>query len=208
MANRIEGVEERLLECAKAEFLEKGFEGASLRVIAAAAGTSTNSIYVRFSDKAGLFNAIIEPVTKEFVRRFEKILDDFSNFSAEEQKKNMNEYTLSQYYKLIDFIYDNFDEFKLLQDGVCKDKYQAFIDQLVKREVDFTLKYLVNVEQPVFEKSKLKKELFHSAMSFYFNGTFEIVRLNMSKKKAKEYTKVMSAYHKAGFEALIKMAAE
>lgn len=208
MANRIEGVEERLLECAKAEFLEKGFEGASLRVIAAAAGTSTNSIYVRFSDKAGLFNAIIEPVTKEFIRRFEKILDDFSNFSAEEQKKNMNEYTLSQYYKLIDFIYDNFDEFKLLQDGVCKDKYQAFIDQLVKREVDFTLKYLVNVEQPVFEKSKLKKELFHSAMSFYFNGTFEIVRRNMSKKKAKEYTKVMSTYHKAGFEALIKMAAE
>ena len=48
---QVAGVYEKILECAKKEFLEKGFEGASLRVIAQEAGTSTNSIYVRFKDK-------------------------------------------------------------------------------------------------------------------------------------------------------------
>lgn len=51
MAKQIEGVSERILDCAKAEFLDKGYTEASLRSIAAAADTSTNSIYVRFKDK-------------------------------------------------------------------------------------------------------------------------------------------------------------
>ena len=37
MAKQIEGVSERILTCAKAEFLNKGYTDASLRVIAAAA---------------------------------------------------------------------------------------------------------------------------------------------------------------------------
>ena len=62
MAKQIEGVAERILAAAKEEFLDKGYVDASLRTIAAAAETSTNSIYVRFGDKEGLFSAIVEPV--------------------------------------------------------------------------------------------------------------------------------------------------
>ena len=57
MAKQIEGVYENVLRCARQEFLEKGFALASLRDIAKAAGTSTGSIYTRFTDKAGLFRA-------------------------------------------------------------------------------------------------------------------------------------------------------
>ena len=52
MAKQIEGVYENVLRCARQEFLEKGFALASLRDIAKAAGTSTGSIYTRFTDKA------------------------------------------------------------------------------------------------------------------------------------------------------------
>ncbi len=48
-----------ILSCAKKEFLEKGYKDASLRVIAQEAGTSTGSIYTRFGDKEGLFEAIV-----------------------------------------------------------------------------------------------------------------------------------------------------
>ena len=46
MAKQIEGVSERILNCAKAEFLDKGYTDASLRVIAAAADTSGEHIGV------------------------------------------------------------------------------------------------------------------------------------------------------------------
>ena len=41
MAKQIEGVSERILACAKEEFLEKGFSEASLRSIAAKADTTS-----------------------------------------------------------------------------------------------------------------------------------------------------------------------
>ena len=50
LAKQIEGVYEAVLECAKKEFLEKGYKDASLRTIAQEAGTSTSSIYTRFGD--------------------------------------------------------------------------------------------------------------------------------------------------------------
>ena len=67
MAKQIEGVAERIIAAAKKEFLDKGYVDASLRTIAAEADTSTNSIYVRFGDKEGLFSAIVEPVLNEMI---------------------------------------------------------------------------------------------------------------------------------------------
>lgn len=87
MAKQIEGVYERILECAKKEFLEKDYTDASLRTIAPEADTSTNSIYVRFKDKEGLFAAIMEPVSEEFMSRCLNIQETFHKFDSETQHR-------------------------------------------------------------------------------------------------------------------------
>ena len=66
MAKQVEGISEKVELCAKKEFLEKGYVDASLRTIAAEAGTTTGTIYSRYGGKEGLFSAIVEPVAKEF----------------------------------------------------------------------------------------------------------------------------------------------
>ena len=53
------GVTEALIKSARREFLAYGFNDASLRRISADSGVSTNSIYTRFKDKAGLFEAVV-----------------------------------------------------------------------------------------------------------------------------------------------------
>ena len=88
MAKQIEGVSERILACARAEFLDKGYTDASLRTIAAA-GTSANSIYVRFGDKEGLFSAIVEPVLNEMTERFLKIQEEFRQMDRAAQAAHM-----------------------------------------------------------------------------------------------------------------------
>lgn len=50
---------ERLIECAKKEFLEKGFAKASLRNICAQAGLTTGAVYFLFKDKNGLLEAVV-----------------------------------------------------------------------------------------------------------------------------------------------------
>ena len=73
MAKKKSGVYDRVLECAKEEFLSKGFLDASLRTIAQEADTSTGSIYTRFGDKEGLFRAIAEPVVDQFKAMFRRV---------------------------------------------------------------------------------------------------------------------------------------
>ena len=93
MAKQIEGVYENVLRCARQEFLEKGFALASLRDIAKAAGTSTGSIYTRFTDKAGLFRALVEPAAGELKRRFLEIQESFHRFDGPTQQEEMGRYT-------------------------------------------------------------------------------------------------------------------
>jgi AcrR family transcriptional regulator len=52
-----------LLEAAKQEFLEHGFERATLDAVIARAGGSRKTIYDQFGDKAGLFKAVIRTLS-------------------------------------------------------------------------------------------------------------------------------------------------
>ncbi len=48
-----------LLEAAKRLFMQRGYEGATVREIAAAAGLSTGAVFASFSDKSDLFNEVL-----------------------------------------------------------------------------------------------------------------------------------------------------
>ena len=86
-------VYDRVLECAKEEFLSKGFLDASLRTIAQEAGTSTGSIYTRFGDKEGLLRCLEEPVVDEFRAMFREIQESCHQLDDETQQAEMGRYT-------------------------------------------------------------------------------------------------------------------
>ena len=142
MAKQIEGVSERILQCAKEEFLKNGYKDASLRVIAAAAGTSTNSIYVRFQDKQGLFRAIVEPAVDGMMKMFMDIQETFHQFDEQKQVETMGKYTADGMENIIDYIYENFDAFRLVLDASYGTEFQNFVDDLTRIEVEYTYKYM------------------------------------------------------------------
>jgi len=74
---RITGVSERLLECARDEFLDKGFQSASIRDIAKKANTSARAVYTRFPNKEGLFDAIVLPISDGLVELYQNYADQF-----------------------------------------------------------------------------------------------------------------------------------
>ena len=61
-----------LLQAAKALFVQHGYEGATMREIAARAGLSTGAVFASFADKADLFDAVLRAdaeVQAEAMRR-------------------------------------------------------------------------------------------------------------------------------------------
>ena len=50
----------RVLQAARALFMERGYEAATIRDIASAAGLSTGAVFASFVDKTDLFNAVMD----------------------------------------------------------------------------------------------------------------------------------------------------
>ena len=202
MAKQIKGVSERILACAKAEFLDKGYTDASLRGIAAAAGTSTNSIYVRFQDKEGLFSAIVEPVLSEMTERFLKIQEAFARMDDAAQSAHMAEYEDGGTMELVDYMYDHLDEFRLLLDASYGTRFHNFVDELVRIEVEYTYRYMETAGYPARTKGTLTEQLLHIVTTSRFESIFEVIRHGMSREEAAEYIELLSRYHRTGFFAI------
>jgi len=202
MAKQIEGVAERIIEAAKHEFLEKGYMDSSLRTIAAAADTSTNSIYVRFGDKEGLFSAIVEPVLNEMAERFIRIQEVFHNLERSEQAARMAEYSDGGTNELMDYMYEHLDEFQLLLDASYGTRFHNFVDQLVSIEVEYTYKYMETVGYPLQFSNTLTEKLLHIVTTSRFESIFEVIRHGMSREEAREYIDLLNRYHRTGFIAI------
>lgn len=202
MAKQIEGVSERILARARGEFLDKGFTGASLRTIAAAADTSTNSIYVRFGDKEGLFSAIVEPLLNEMTERFLKIQEEFRQMDRAAQAAHMAQYADGGTLELVEYMYEHLDEFRLLLDASYGTRFHNFVDALVRIEAEYTGKYIEIVGYPAQLGDALTEKLLHIVTTSRFESIFEVIRHGMSRADAIEYIRLLSRYHRAGFFAI------
>ena len=58
--------QERIVNIATQEFLNNGYQAASLRKIAKAARVTTGAMYGYYKNKEALFNSIVEDVGKKF----------------------------------------------------------------------------------------------------------------------------------------------
>lgn len=202
MAKQIEGVYESVLACAKKEFLEKGYKDASLRVIAQAAGTSTGSIYTRFKDKAGLFDAIVGPAADQLKDMFVEIQENFHSLDDSTQEAEMGEYTSRHQMEMLEYIYDHFDEFRLLLDCSDGTRFSSFVDELVDIEVEYTYKYMEVINCESVKSGVVTEDFIHIIVTAYFNGMFEVVRHNMSRDNARKYIRLLNRYHMQGFSTV------
>ena len=202
MAKQKPGVYDRVLECAKEEFLSKGFLDASLRAIAQEAGTSTGSIYTRFGDKEGLFCAIVEPAANGLKKMFLEIQEKFHSFDKEAQLAEMGQYTSLHQMEMLDYIYDHFDVFRLLLDCAEGTQFSRFVEELVEIEVDYTYKYMEVIGCKSVKSGLVTEEFVHIVVTAYFNGMFEVVRHNMDKASAVKYVRLLNRYHMQGFSTI------
>ena len=204
MTKPIEGVSEKILACAKQEFLEKGYSEASLRTIAAQADTTTGSIYSRFQDKEGLFDALVKPAADGLIRIFLQIQETFHATKAEDQPKVLEQYTVSGMDGMLDYVYDHFEEFRLLLDASYGTRYQDFVEQLVDIETEYTYKYM-EATASLQDGSMITEEFIHITARAMFDSMFEVVRHRMDRDTARKYIHMLEKYHYGGWGALIKL---
>ena len=202
MSKQVEGVSEKIEACAKKEFLEKGYVDASLRTIAAEAGTTTGSIYSRYGGKEGLFSAIVGPAAEEFTGIFLGVQEKFHGMEADRQEASLDDFARSGMEQLVDYMYAHFEEFQLLVDGAYGTKFQNFVEHLVDIETEYTYKYLEAIGLEVKNGKPITKDFMHIMNKALFESFFEVVRHQMPKAEAQEYVDMLERYHSAGWAVI------
>ena len=207
MANRVEGVTEKLLACAREEFLSKGFTNASLRVIAENAGTTPRSVYTRYQDKEGLFAALIEEAWDGYRRIMVDGHENYLEKPVEEQKKLFHDDEFERQYQdamviVIDYIYDHYDAFKLIVTCSEGTKYAGFMDELAEIEVKNTVRFIENTGNDALSSGRASISLMHMLCSAYVSGMFEIIRHDMARAEAVTYLGQMREFFEQGWDHL------
>jgi len=203
MAKRVEGRSDRLLECAMEEFMEIGYQEASLRVIAAKAETTTGSIYTRFKDKEGLFHALVDATIDELILWMREGNESFADRPAGEQRETVFTYRPEIWEQLVDFIYAHWEVFRLLARCTDIGCYEDMLNRMIDIEVAYTRRFLEATGNDALESGRLTPMLLHMLSSAYYSGLFEIVRHDMAKDDAMSYVRQLRRFFTQGWSDLL-----
>lgn len=191
----------KIIEAAYNEFLEYGFVDASMRRIATASGMSASGLYKHFPSKEDMFAALIQPALDGMMDLYHTIENDYDeelkNTKQEDLWTNQNETT-----KSMKFIYDHFNEFKLL---ICKSqgtRYENFSHELAILEEEVTVKYMNKLKKNGINVKRVNKKEFHLLVTASVDALFQPVIHDFTRKEAMHYAKTLEEFYMPAWKAL------
>lgn len=194
---------DKILECAKEEFLGKGYENASMRTIAERAGYTTGMLYGRFADKSQLFRELVEEGAEKLFAFYSATQEEFSYFPAERQRREMDSYVAGKMDTMIDIIYDYFDAFKLIVTKSAGSGYEYYIDKMIDIETKSTNRFIRVLNEAGYRTNEIRADLGHMLASALFNGIFEVVAHGLPREEARGYIKQVQDFFAAGWNKIL-----
>ena len=188
----------RVRAAIKEEFLEKGFEGASIRSIGAKAGMTSAGLYRHFKDKEAMFSAIVDPLIEEingWIGRHVSLKYKL----ADEKEKNEAMFGESFADMIYEVILPRKEEFRMLLCSAKGTKYESFVHDFVKEnqnEIAKAIRYLKKQGYPVKE---IDRDELHLILSAYITACFEPIIHNYPDEKIRKYMKTIQQFFLPGW---------
>lgn len=200
MADRTKNTKEKILLSAKKHFLKDGFSGASLRGIVKDAGMTTGAFYKYYPTKEALFDAFIDPYVNHVYEIYDNLAEKFGNLPIDMQLSSLREFSSIGINKLLNYIYDNYDNFKLLICCNDNEKYITFIHGLVEREEKATMEYVDRMRKDGKILPEIDNNLMHMIYSGMFSSIFQIIEHDIDVEKAKNSIEQLKKFYAGGWE--------
>ena len=203
MSRDFQQTHENLLLCAQKHFLEYGFERASIREICKDAHVTNGAFYNHFDDKEALFGALVEPVVQEVKAIYEASVNEHMELAKTDDLKSLwklSEETLSV---IIEYIYEHFDVFRLPLMCSSGTKYAGFLDDLVRADVQETIKLIAELKARGVPVNDLDEDEWHMLVHSYYASIAEIVMHNYPKSAALKYAHTLSEFFSSGWQTVL-----
>ncbi|MDO4303433.1 MAG: helix-turn-helix domain-containing protein [Bacillota bacterium] len=187
-------VKEALLKAGREEFLDKGFERASLRKICEKAGVTTGAVYFFFESKEDLFHQIVAGTVKQ--------LDSLAKeLTAEEFEGSSSSFASDQ--KLMEFLWNNRREVKLLLEKAEGTRYETFKNEIFSQmETNFSLFF------QKYGNLKEDKNLTRVLVEMRMRGYMELIYGGYSLEEVLRLSELIGYYADGGFQSLLEKLAK
>ena len=192
----------RIIPAAKKEFMEKGFERASLRSIASEAGISAAGLYRHFSNKEAMFDALLQPLFEQIDMESEKHKRvDYELLEANELNQMWQEQGDSSLF--LQLLYTYYDEFKLLLCHAQGTRHEDFIHDFVTMKERETFDYLNEARRKGIPVNDILPKELHLLLSAYYTAVFEVIVHNFTRDEAEHYFKTLRKCFYPGFKDVL-----
>ena len=121
---------EKILAAAKAEFLEKGYQSASLRNIVKSAGVTTGAFYGYYSSKEALFAALVDEPYRFVLRTYRAAVSQFEQLQPQTQVLRMGDAGKDCMQALLLYMDARRDAFHLILECADGTPYSHIVDEL------------------------------------------------------------------------------
>lgn len=167
---------------ARAEFMEKGFQSASLRNIVKTAGVTTGAFYGYYGSKEELFAALVGEQYNTFLGAFQKAVFSFQGV-----------------HDMVLYAYNNLAEFKLLLCCSEGTRFAGLIDEMVKIEEKATHDFYEAPDTVGQPSQHIDPQLAHILITGMFSTLFELIIHEIPVERAEIYLSQIWDFYCAGW---------
>ena len=190
----------KIMAAAKAEFMEFGFEKASMRSIADRCGMTAAGIYRHCTDKEDLFAQMVSPAVERINAWIDAHVVRYVDAVNQEEPMQWRD---SEIDMMREVVYPNMEEYHLLLAKSQGSQYENFLHDLTERHQNQLLRYMPMLRNQGYPAWDIDPKELHLLLSAYTTTMFEPVVHRYTMEEALHSLKTVEAFFLPGWKQLM-----
>ena len=190
----------KIMAAAKAEFLERGYEKASMRSIADRCNMTAAGIYRHCRDKEDLFYQIVSPAEKKLMAWANAHMQ---RYEEPVKKKGKMIWQDSFIDMMREVVYPDMEDFHLLIARSKGSKYENYLHDMTEMAQDKFMAYMEELRESGINAPEITAQQLHLLLTAYLTALFEPVVHNYSYEDANEALKTLEKFFLPGWKKLM-----
>jgi len=190
----------RLMAAARQEFLENGFEKASMRSIGERCGLTAAGIYRHCRDKEDLFDQLVRPCVQ---RIDEWLTAHVARYVDTVHSKRQVVWRDSEIDMMREIVYPNMEDYYLLLSKSQGTKYETWLHDMVQQHQQELMGFFPMLRAEGYTVRDIDPKELHLLLTAYTTALFEPVIHDYSQEEALRCLETVEAFFLPGWKNMM-----
>lgn len=189
----------KVMAAAKEEFIEYGFEKASMRRVGERCGLTAAGLYRHCRDKEDLFDQLVAPAIERLKSWMDTHLTKYLTTVRDEGNLKWQDSWIDM---MREVVYPHVDDYHLLLTCSSGTKYESFLHDLTQAAQERMLQYLPILRDKGLTIREISPAALHLLLSAYVTALFEPVIHRYSLEESMKCLETIEAFFLPGWKTL------